>query len=192
MRDMMLGAGSEGLKQKTSLMTRIATRAGAATGLTANLDFVRKATHAWMPLGKNVVIVGGELVGLELAEFLSERGRVVTVVDDVPRFGAGITLVRRLRLLAELREHGLGLYPGSKDICIEPGQGRFTDSGGEAHVSAADHVIVAKGATGDATQAEAFRRAGLKVREIGDGTGVGYIEGAMRDAMEVADAINAE
>lgn len=191
LRDMMLGANSDALKQKTSFMTRIATRAGAATGLTANLGFVRKATHAWMPLGNNVVIVGGELVGLELAEFLSERGRKVTVVDEVPRFGAGITLVRRLRLLAELREHGLGLYPGSKDIRIEPEQVCFTDSSGETHTVPSDHVIVAKGAIGDSKQAEAFRHAGLRVHEIGDGTGVGYIEGAMRDAMEVADAINA-
>jgi 2,4-dienoyl-CoA reductase-like NADH-dependent reductase (Old Yellow Enzyme family)/NAD(P)-dependent dehydrogenase (short-subunit alcohol dehydrogenase family) len=191
MRDMMFGASSEALKEKTSLLTRIATRAGTATGLTANLDFVRKATRAWMPLGKNVVIVGGELVGLELAEFLSERGRNVTVVDEVPRFGAGITLVRRLRLLAELREHGLGLYRGAKDIRIEPGQVRFTDEGGESRTAQADHVIVAKGTTGDSSQAEAFRRAGLRVHEVGDATGVGYIEGAMRDAMNAVDAINA-
>jgi 2,4-dienoyl-CoA reductase-like NADH-dependent reductase (Old Yellow Enzyme family)/NADPH-dependent 2,4-dienoyl-CoA reductase/sulfur reductase-like enzyme len=191
MRDMMLGANSKALKEKTSLVTRIATRAGAATGLTSNLEFVRKATHAWMPLGKNVVIVGGELVGLELAEFLAERGRVVTVVDEVPRFGSGITMVRRLRLLAELREHGLGMYPASKDICIEPGNVRFTDRGGEPHVVPADHVIVAKGTTGDSTQADTFRDAGLLVHEIGDGTGVGYIEGAMRDAMEAVDVINA-
>jgi len=192
LRDLMLGEGSGALRQKTSLLTRITTRAGAATGLTANLDFVRKATRAWMPLGRNVVIVGGELVGLELAEFLSERGRSVTVVDDVPRFGAGITLVRRLRLLAELREHGLPLHPGSKDIRIEPERVCFTDHGGEAHDVPADHVIVAKGTTGDSTQAEAFRGAGLRVHEVGDGSGVGYIEGAMRDAMEAVDAINAE
>jgi len=191
MRDMMFGASSEALRQKTSLLTRIATRAGAATGLTANLDFVRKATHAWMPLGKNVVIVGGELVGLELAEFLSERERNVSVVDEVPRFGAGITLVRRLRLLAELREHGLGLYPGSKDIRIEAGQVCFTDDGGNARTAPADHVIVARGTTGDSSQAEAFRRAGLRVHEVGDGTGVGYIEGAMRGAMDAVDVINA-
>ena len=191
MRDMMLGASTETLRQKTSLLTRIATGAGAVTGLTANLDFVRKATHAWMPLGKNIVIVGGELVGLELAEFLSERGRSVTVVDEVPRFGAGITLVRRLRLLAELRAHGLGLYPGSKDIRIETERVCFTDGSGTARTIHADHVIVAKGTTGDSSQAEAFRRAGLRVHEVGDSTGVGYIEGAMRDAMGAVDAINA-
>ncbi|MBK6584633.1 MAG: FAD-dependent oxidoreductase [Pseudomonadales bacterium] len=191
MRGMMLGDSSPALQQKTSLLTRIATKAGAATGLTANLDFVRKATHAWMPLGKSVAIIGGELVGLELAEFLVERGRSVTIIDEAPRFGAGMTLVRRLRLLAELREHGLGLYPGSKDIRIATGKVAFVDSAGTAHSVAAEHVIVAKGATGDSTQADAFRAAGLRVHEVGDGSGVGYIEGAMRGALRAVDAINA-
>jgi 2,4-dienoyl-CoA reductase-like NADH-dependent reductase (Old Yellow Enzyme family)/thioredoxin reductase len=191
MRKMMLGESSEALVEKTSLLTRLATKAGAATGLTANLEFVRKATHAWMPLGKNVVIIGGELVGLELAEFLIERGRTVTVVDEAPRLGAGLTLVRRLRLLAELKEHGLGLYPSAADIRIDSAQVSFTDANGVAQAVAADHVIVAKGATGDSSQADAFRAAGLRVHEVGDGTGVGYIEGAMRGAMAAVDAINA-
>ena len=47
------------------------------------------------------------------------------------------------------------------------------------------------GATGDSSQADAFRGAGLRVHEAGDGAGVAYIEGAMRAAMEVVDAINA-
>jgi 2,4-dienoyl-CoA reductase-like NADH-dependent reductase (Old Yellow Enzyme family)/NADPH-dependent 2,4-dienoyl-CoA reductase/sulfur reductase-like enzyme len=191
MRRMMLGESSDALQQKTSLLTRIATKAGAATGLTANLDFVRKATHAWMPLGRNVAIVGGELVGLELAEFLCERGRRVTVVDEAPRFGAGLTLVRRLRLLDELKEHGVGLYPGAKEIRIETGRVCFIDGGGSARSFDAEHVIVAKGASGDSSQADAFRAAGLRVHEVGDGTGVGYIEGAMRGAMRAVDAINA-
>jgi 2,4-dienoyl-CoA reductase-like NADH-dependent reductase (Old Yellow Enzyme family)/NADPH-dependent 2,4-dienoyl-CoA reductase/sulfur reductase-like enzyme len=191
MRNMMLGESSDALAGKTSLLTRIATKAGAATGLTANLDFVRKATRTWMPLGDRIVIIGGELVGLELAEFLSERGRRVTVIDSEPRLGAGLTLVRRLRLLAELREHGLALHAGAKEIRIEAGRVLFTSKQGEAQVADADHVIVAKGAMADLSQAEAFRAAGFRVHEVGDCRGVGYIEGAMRSAMEAVDAVNA-
>jgi len=188
---LMLGERSGELAEKTSLFTRVATRAGAATGLTANLDFVRRATHAWMPLGRRVAIVGGELVGLELAEFLAERGREVTVVDDVPRLGSGLTLVRRLRLLAELREHGLELVAGAKDIRIEPEGIAFTDRAGSVREVFADHVIVAKGTTGDSSQADALRASGFRVHEIGDGLEIGYIEGAIRGAMEAVDAINA-
>ncbi len=192
MRRLVLGESSQELERKTSLFTRLATKAGAATGLTGNLEFIRKATHAWMPLGKNVAIIGGELVGLELAEFLSERGRTVHIVDESPRFGAGLMLVRRMRILAELREHGVGLHAEAKDIRIEKGRVSFTDKDGAARSVDAEHVIVAKGASGDSRQADAFRAAGLRVHEVGDGTGVGYIEGAIRGAQRAVDAINAD
>lgn len=59
MRRMVLGQSSDELKRKTGLLTRAATKLGSITGMTANLDFVRKATHQWMPLGKRIVIIGG-------------------------------------------------------------------------------------------------------------------------------------
>jgi 2,4-dienoyl-CoA reductase-like NADH-dependent reductase (Old Yellow Enzyme family)/siroheme synthase (precorrin-2 oxidase/ferrochelatase) len=182
LRAMMLGESSPDLRRKTSFATRIATRVGAATGATANLDLVRRATHAWMPLGKRVVIIGGELVGLELAEFLIERGRQVTVVGEAAKFGGGLLLVRRMRLIAELREHGVALHPGARDIAIAADAVRFLDGAGMAHAVPADHVIVAAGARGDSTLADALRGEGFTVHEIGDGTGIGYIEGAIRGA----------
>ena len=45
-------------------------------------NVVRAVTRAWMPLGRRVAIVGGDLVALELAEFLADRGRVVTVLEE--------------------------------------------------------------------------------------------------------------
>lgn len=190
LRGLMLGKDGAGLKRKIGLATRIATRVGAATGLTANLDFVREATRTWMPFGQRIVIIGGELVGLELAEFLVERGRDVTVVDDIARFGAGLTVVRRMRLLAELAEHGVCLRPRARDLSIEETLVRFTDrTGGERSVEA-DHVIIAKGATGDLGLAAELRAEGHEVHEIGDCSGVGYIEKAMRGAAVAVAAIS--
>ncbi|MEY3905422.1 MAG: hypothetical protein RIR59_245, partial [Pseudomonadota bacterium] len=191
MRGLMLGESSDELRRKTGLVTRLATKMGAMTGATANLDLVRKATHAWMPLGKNIVIIGGELVGVELAEFLHDRGRTVTIVDDAPQFGKGLTLVRRMRLLTELKDHGVALRPGASGIAISADAVRFTDASGTAHEVAADHVIVAKGAEGDVTLGTALQQAGHKVHIIGDANGVGYIEGAMRGAYEACTAIAA-
>lgn len=189
MRKLMFGESSDDLKRKTSLFTRIATKLGAVTGATANLDLVRKATHAWMPLGDRVVIIGGELVGIELAEFLQERGRTVTVIEEAPRLGKGLTLVRRMRILSELAEHGVELCGGAQDIAITPKAVRFTDQSGTARSVPADTVIVAQGATGDLGLAEALRAAGLPVTAIGDANGVGYIEGAMREAFEAVQAL---
>ena len=186
MRKLLLGEGSEALKRKTGLMTRLATKVGAATGITANLEFVRNATKAWMPLGQDVVIIGGELVGIELAEFLHERGRTVTVIEPAPRLGKGLLLVRRMRILAELKEHGVALHGGAQDIAIEPGAVRFTDAAGAVQQVKADHVIVAMGASGDTALADRLRGEGFTVESVGDCNGVGYIEGAIRGGAEAA------
>lgn len=191
LRALLMGESSESLARKTGWATRLAAKVGAATGMTDNLDFVRKATRQWMPLDKRIAIVGGELVGLELAEFLTERGRAVAVVDEAPRLGAGLTLVRRMRLLEELAEHGVALHAGATQIRIEPQRVAFTDAAGHAQTIPADHVIVAKGASGDLTFAEQLRSAGFSVQLVGDCRGVGYIEGAMRSAAEAAAAIDA-
>lgn len=143
-----------------------------------------------MPLGKRTVIIGGELADLELAEFLSERDGEVTVIDDVPRMGKGLTIVRQMRLLAELREHGVPFFPSSGEIAIERGGVRFVDQHGGVQAIPADHVFVAKGATGDLTVVEQLRAEGLAVHAVGDANGVGYIESAMRCAAAVVAAIN--
>lgn len=189
LRGMMLGEDSASIRRKTSWSTRLATKLGAATGVTANLDLVRKATRTWMPLGKRVVIIGGELVGIELAEFLMERGRDVTIVGEAPKFGGGLLLVRRMRALAELREHGVAMHPGASGIRVEDHGVAFTAADGTAQTIAADHVVVAMGAHGDSTLADALRAQGHAVVEIGDGTGVSYIEGAMRGAAEAVAAM---
>lgn len=189
MRKLMFGETSDALKRKTSLFARLATKVGAVTGASANLELVRKATHAWMPLGERVVIIGGELVGVELAEFLCERGRKVTLIEEAPRLGKGLTLVRRMRILSELREHDVALHGGASDIRITAESVSFTDEAGQARVAPADTVIVAKGAEGDLTLADSLRAAGFTVTAIGDAGGVGYIEGAMRGAYEAAQEL---
>lgn len=189
LRGLMLGETSEAVKRKTGMMTRLAAKVGAATGATANLALVRKATHAWMPLGQRVAILGGELVGLELAEFLSERGRQVTVIEPAPRLGKGLTLVRRMRLIAELVEHGVALHGGASAISISADAVRFADAAGAEHSIPADTVIVAMGATGDLSLAERLEADGFAVHAIGDARGVTYIEGAIHGAAAAVRAI---
>jgi len=184
LRALLLGHGSEALNARTGWATRLAAKVGAATGVTANPAFLRQATRTWMPLGQRIVIIGGELVGMELAEFLADRGRKVTLVHDAPKFGAGLPFLRRGQLLLDLMDHGVELAPGASDIRIEAGAVTFADADGKARRADADHVILASGATADLTLADALRAAGLSVHPLGDCTGVGYIEGAMRGAAE--------
>ena len=186
MRAMVLGDDLPSLKGKVSWTSRMASKAGAITGVTKSPELIREATKAWMPLGDEIVIIGGELVGLELAEFLAHRGRKVTVVDEAPKLGAGLQLVRRLRMLPELKHLGVALHPGAAAIAIGDGVVSWRDAGGFQHKADADQVIVAKGAKGDTSLADTLKEAGFAVHIAGDANGVGYIEGAMRSAAEIA------
>ncbi|MGA9696432.1 MAG: FAD-dependent oxidoreductase [Dehalococcoidales bacterium] len=50
-----------------------------------------RLTKVWMPIGKNVVVMGGTIHGCELAEFLIKRGRKVTIVHTGTEIGEGMT-----------------------------------------------------------------------------------------------------
>jgi len=91
--------------------------------------------------------------------------------------------------LSEARDLGVVLLPGMKDIAIGADRVTFSDADGLSHVVEADNVIVAKGATGNLALAESLAAAGFKVHTVGDCNGVGYIEGAIAGAADVAMAI---
>jgi 2,4-dienoyl-CoA reductase (NADPH2) len=68
----------------------------------------------WMPIGKRVVIMGGEHHGCELAEFLVKRGRKVTVVHTNEEWADGMTIDDRLRLFPWFHEKGVVRYGSAK------------------------------------------------------------------------------
>ena len=186
MRSLVLGENLDLLERKTTGLTRWLMRTGARTGLTRHLGLLRQGSRWWLPLGQEIVVIGSELVGLELAEFLSERGRRVTVIDEPPRPGRGLYLVRRMRLLDELQELGVAIQSGARDVRIGDREVSYTNYRGQERTVSADHVVVARGATGDLELADRLQAEGFTVHTIGDCTGVGYIEGAMHDAAELA------
>lgn len=185
MRALVLTEPLESLENKTSLFTRFMVKAGAMTGITGNDGLTRQASKIWMPIGREVVIIGGELVGLELAEFLVERGRKVTVLEESPNAGRGLYVVRRMRMISELEEHGIEIVRSASRVRIEDHAVSFSAAGQECRVQA-DQVIVARGATGNTALADSLRAVGVTTHTVGDCTGVTYIEGAMESAAEVA------
>ncbi|MEH6571197.1 MAG: NAD(P)/FAD-dependent oxidoreductase [Halioglobus sp.] len=182
MRALVLSEKHPELQRKTSAFTRLMADAGAATRLSSIPQVVRQVSRIWLPLGQRITIIGAELVGLELAEFLAERGRDVTVIDSVPQAGKGLYLVRRMRLLDELNHLGVTLITKAEDIAIEERSISYRNYRGQRRSLEADHIIVAQGASGDTALAEQFTAAGFQTHTIGDCNGVGYIEGAMESA----------
>jgi 2,4-dienoyl-CoA reductase-like NADH-dependent reductase (Old Yellow Enzyme family)/thioredoxin reductase len=186
LRALVLAEKSSALRRKTSAFTRLMVGAGARTGVTGRPALVRRASRLWLPLGRRITIIGAELVGLELAEFLAERGRLVTVIDQAARVGSGLYLVRRLRLLHELRQLGVILITKASSIAIGHREVVYDNYRGQRRSFASDHVVVAQGAAGDKRLAGELRQAGFTTHTVGDCRGISYIEGAMESAAELA------
>ena len=143
-----------------------------------------------MPIGSQVVILGGGLVGLELAEFLVERGRQVTVLEEGSKFGLEMAHPRRWRVLDDLRSSGVSLVSNAvvrtideKEVVYEIASGT---SAATVHRTPADSVLVATGLEADAETTRSLRATGVPIREIGDASGPGYLEGAIHDGFHAA------
>lgn len=181
LRRLMTGDRADEIaKAKLSLAERAMFKAGGMLRVTDSTQALQSLSKLWMPLGKQVVIVGGGLVGLELAEFLLARGRQVTVLEPGNRAGRELSIVRRWRVLDAVTSHGtLKLKATVQEITRDAVL--WTDADGAAQRASADSVVLAIGAEADDRVATALAASGVPVQRIGDCAGVNYIEGAMHE-----------
>jgi len=100
-----------------------------------------------------------------------------------------VALVKRWRVLHSLREKGAALLTGARDIEVLAGSLRYRNTSEQLRSIDVDDVVVAMSGPPDGTLAQSLRDEGLQVRAIGDCTGVGYIDGAMRAAADAVAAI---
>jgi 2,4-dienoyl-CoA reductase-like NADH-dependent reductase (Old Yellow Enzyme family)/ribulose 1,5-bisphosphate synthetase/thiazole synthase len=188
LRSLMSGTDTSVAVEKLSLAQRAMLKMGNLLGVSDRMALTRELTRHWMPLGKRVAVIGGSLVGIELAEFLSERGRDVIVLEEGSTLGTAMALPRRWRALYTLRAHGVTLLT---DVHVDG----ITDAGvlytkdGAQQTAPADSVILAAGVQENRGLADSLAGVGTEVRLLGDCKGVGYIEGAIMDGAHAALAI---
>ena len=174
--------------KRLGLGQRLVVAAGRKLGVTDDMDRVRSLSKRWMPIGDDVVVIGGGLVGVELAEFLAERGRRVTVLEEGDKLGVEMAHPRRARALQEARTHGVTFVTGATVTSIDADgvDYRVGDSG--ARVTAS-HVVLATGVHADTTLADALRDSGVEAHVVGDAGTVGYIQNAIATGNAIARAL---
>ena len=167
---------------------RVIVSIGRRLGFMKDMDRVRSLSKQWMPVGRDVVVVGGGLVGVELAEYLAERGRRVTVIEAGEKFGLEMAHPRRARALHEARSHGVEFIASAELVSI--GAADVTYSvGGETGTAKADTVVIASGVHPDPTVADQLVADGFDVRVVGDAASVDYIDGAVRSGYVAARSL---
>lgn len=152
---------------------------------------VRAASRAWLPVGRRVAIVGGDLVAVELAEFLAHRGRLVTLLEPGPELAPEVGWKRRTEHMDRLDRLGVTAHVGAIVERITPGGLIVRPAGAPARDLPADTVVVAGEAHPDLALRDAIaaRLPDVEITAIGDCTGFGLIRGAVEAGHRVASAL---
>jgi len=149
------------------------------------LRFLRPGTLRWLtnfylPIGKRVVVIGGGIQGCELGEFLTKRGRKVTIVDKSDTPGEGMVDVVLAYLFTWFRKKGVAVLSGVKEYV------EITDKGltiitreGEKQTIEADTIVPALPLLPDT---ELLKSLEGKVPEV-------YAVGDCREPLLIVDAI---
>ncbi len=104
---------------------------------------LRDATSVWMPVGRSAVIIGGAIQGCQLGEFLTKRGRKVTIVDTGEELGKWMYPERKTRLFYWFDRKGVERIANAKLVEItKDGIIVDTEDTGKRFINA-DNVICA-------------------------------------------------
>jgi NADPH-dependent 2,4-dienoyl-CoA reductase/sulfur reductase-like enzyme len=136
-------------------------------------------------VGEKVIIIGGEIVGCETAEFLVDRGKKVTVTRRGADMATGMGVSLRAFLLSRLREKGVTLLPGVKYEEITADGLVITTKTGEKMTIPADTFVLAAGSVPDLALYEEIRSKVAEVHLVGDCVEPRSIRDAITDGFKV-------
>ena len=144
-------------------------------------ETLRSLSKFYLPIGRSVVIIGGGLHGLELAEFLTKRGRSVTILEAGDLLGEGMVGVLFGHLMTWFAKKGVPAITGVKEVEITKQGVNIVAKDGKKSSIKADTVIPAIPLSANLGLFDSLQR---KVSEV-------YAVGDCNEPLLIADAIGA-
>jgi len=136
--------------------------------------------------GARVIVIGGGSTGCETAEFLTEEGKNVTVIDMLPEIATNIGFRDRSRLLARIKKLPITFLTSTRCTQIEKnGLMVMTKQDSEKFLQA-DTIVSAAGVKPNNSLFMPLRAKGYDVHLIGDCWQPGRIADATADAVRLA------
>jgi len=131
----------KGVKSKIVMTTPDLHRRVKPFLKTFGIKFMEWATKYYLPIGKNVVVIGAGLHGTETAEFLVKRGRKVTIVEPTEKIGEGVLDFRFGLFMEWAGREGVQIVANAKNLEITESGVAYTNEDGKRQTIAADSVI---------------------------------------------------
>jgi NADPH-dependent 2,4-dienoyl-CoA reductase/sulfur reductase-like enzyme len=154
-----------------------------------NVVFANDVLSGKVKTGKEVVVIGGGLVGMETAVFLGKQGHKVSIVDIVD-IGKDVGYTLKEALLEEIIRNGIYLYP---DSILE----RITENGlnivifNEIILLKADTVVIAIGSVSNNDLYQELKGMVPELHIIGDSLEPRHSLAAIHEGFRVGNLIPA-
>jgi 2,4-dienoyl-CoA reductase (NADPH2) len=152
-------------------------------------NVLEKATRYHLPVGKQVVVIGAGLHGMEVAEFLAKRGRKVTIVEPTDTIGEGMLDFRLGLTMDWLPKAGIEIVTGARDMEATDAGLAYTDADGTRHVVPADTILPTAPLKPNDELYQALDGQVPELFLIGDGKESGMIVHAVRSGYQTACAL---
>lgn len=153
-------------------------------------ETLRWLSKFYMPIGRNVVIMGGGVQGCELAEFLLKRGRSVTLVDQAETMGEGLVMAMKEQLFRWFEDKKIPMISGVREFVEINRQGLvIVDREGKTVTLQADTIIPALPLHPNPLMLQQLEGSVPEVYLIGDGQKPQLIVDAVGSALQAAMAV---
>lgn len=140
-------------------------------------------------VGKSVVVVGGGLVGCEIAYDFAKDGKDVTIVEGLGSILSGnVPYPNKMFLIDSFEKFGTKIMTGAMLKGVTE-VGALVEKDGEILEIPADDVVISIGFKPVKSMAEEIRALGYEVIEIGDGEKVGNVMTSIWSAFDAAKEI---
>jgi len=154
-------------------------------GLTQALSGQDVLTRA-VKVGARALVVGGGLVGIEVAEDLAQRGTAVVVVEMLEEIARDMEPITRKLTLRRLATLPVEVYTQTRVTRLSDGVAFVQGPAGERELGRFDAVVAAVGTRsrdGLSAQLAAMK---IEVHVVGDAARLEQVQGAVRSAWEVS------
>ena len=141
--------------------------------------------------GPRVLVLGGGLVGIEMAEQLAGQGREVVVVELLEDIARDMEAITRKMTLKRLQSLPVEIHTQTRLLSLEGGEASVHDesTGEERSLGRFDSVIVTVGHRSHDPLSAALREAGLEVEVVGDARAPGQVWDATQTGHEAISAL---
>ena len=136
-------------------------------------------------LGQEIVVIGGGLVGAEVAIYLADHGHDVTVIEMRDTIAKDANIHHGTAVREQIEDKVTAL---TETRCVAISSDRVTieDEDGNQSLLHADSIVLSAGLRAKVDQAEAFRNCAPDFVRIGDCNKVGRVQTCIRTAYHSA------